>query len=181
MIRRPPRSTPLYSSAASDVYKRQGQRHAVGVAAAAVGDVFHVGGLRGGILRESSSPSGRWGSPLLSHPCSARGCRSSSSLRRNGRATLVWCGCRSRLRAGGWQRNGAYAVIGIGATIPSSGLCRVQATARLELRDSRQPARHSLISFQGHTVPVKGDRDGTVVQRFVHAQAHARRVAGRVC
>src|SRR5674476_1620763 len=25
MIRRPPRSTPLYSSAASDVYKRQGQ------------------------------------------------------------------------------------------------------------------------------------------------------------
>src|SRR5660397_282947 len=27
MIRRPPRSTPLYSSAASDVYKRQGHRH----------------------------------------------------------------------------------------------------------------------------------------------------------
>src|SRR5665647_1578132 len=27
MIRRPPRSTPLYSSAASDVYKRQGQEH----------------------------------------------------------------------------------------------------------------------------------------------------------
>src|SRR5660397_216978 len=26
MIRRPPRSTPLYSSAASDVYKRQAQR-----------------------------------------------------------------------------------------------------------------------------------------------------------
>src|SRR5660398_146410 len=26
MIRRPPRSTPLYSSAASDVYKRQGAR-----------------------------------------------------------------------------------------------------------------------------------------------------------
>src|SRR5450759_500245 len=26
MIRRPPRSTPLYSSAASDVYKRQGLR-----------------------------------------------------------------------------------------------------------------------------------------------------------
>ena len=25
MIRRPPRSTPLYSSAASDVYKRQGR------------------------------------------------------------------------------------------------------------------------------------------------------------
>src|SRR5660397_294590 len=31
MIRRPPRSTPLYSSAASDVYKRQG----MGLAAAA--------------------------------------------------------------------------------------------------------------------------------------------------
>src|SRR5660397_1360 len=29
MIRRPPRSTPLYSSAASDVYKRQGVEHAV--------------------------------------------------------------------------------------------------------------------------------------------------------
>src|SRR5660397_60631 len=28
MIRRPPRSTPLYSSAASDVYKRQGIVHA---------------------------------------------------------------------------------------------------------------------------------------------------------
>src|SRR5660397_256458 len=28
MIRRPPRSTPLYSSAASDVYKRQGVRRA---------------------------------------------------------------------------------------------------------------------------------------------------------
>src|SRR5660397_59683 len=28
MIRRPPRSTPLYSSAASDVYKRQGRRRA---------------------------------------------------------------------------------------------------------------------------------------------------------
>ena len=27
MIRRPPRSTPLYSSAASDVYKRQGHHH----------------------------------------------------------------------------------------------------------------------------------------------------------
>src|SRR5660398_305616 len=30
MIRRPPRSTPLYSSAASDVYKRQGSRDQVG-------------------------------------------------------------------------------------------------------------------------------------------------------
>ena len=29
------------------------------------------------------------------------------------------------------------------ATIPSSGLCRVQATVRLKSRDSRQPARHS--------------------------------------
>src|SRR5660398_189257 len=31
MIRRPPRSTPLYSSAASDVYKRQ-EQHVIGVA-----------------------------------------------------------------------------------------------------------------------------------------------------
>src|SRR5660398_61437 len=31
MIRRPPRSTPLYSSAASDVYKRQAVEHADGV------------------------------------------------------------------------------------------------------------------------------------------------------
>src|SRR5665647_3738044 len=30
MIRRPPRSTPLYSSAASDVYKRQAVDHAMG-------------------------------------------------------------------------------------------------------------------------------------------------------
>ena len=29
MIRRPPRSTPLYSSAASDVYKRQGYIHPI--------------------------------------------------------------------------------------------------------------------------------------------------------
>src|SRR5674476_420746 len=31
MIRRPPRSTPLYSSAASDVYKRQGGSNAIGL------------------------------------------------------------------------------------------------------------------------------------------------------
>ena len=40
MIRRPPRSTPLYSSAASDVYKRQGWFHAGWSSAAVVAPAF---------------------------------------------------------------------------------------------------------------------------------------------
>src|SRR5660397_204099 len=43
MIRRPPRSTPLYSSAASDVYKRQ----AVQVVHCPVDRVDHPGDVRG--------------------------------------------------------------------------------------------------------------------------------------
>src|SRR5665647_1602710 len=41
MIRRPPRSTPLDSSAASDVYKRQGPDHKVHVGAETAGWFTH--------------------------------------------------------------------------------------------------------------------------------------------
>src|SRR5450759_223268 len=45
MIRRPPRSTPLYSSAASDVYKRQGKaRVADGAHGKKIAPVLRVGG-----------------------------------------------------------------------------------------------------------------------------------------
>src|SRR5660398_136062 len=45
MIRRPPRSTPLYSSAASDVYKRQVQRAVVGGPGAGDVERLEVGGV----------------------------------------------------------------------------------------------------------------------------------------
>ena len=44
MIRRPPRSTPLYSSAASDVYKRQTMNPTalIGTSNEAVGKIIHL-------------------------------------------------------------------------------------------------------------------------------------------
>src|SRR5660398_322070 len=57
MIRRPPRSTPLYSSAASDVYKRQTRRTLPGL------DMYVVG------IRKVTDPSGsvhRWSMAVVS-------------------------------------------------------------------------------------------------------------------
>src|SRR5450759_3080456 len=55
MTRRPPISTPLYSSAASDVYKRQGWQRACGTLSAAAPNVVGMQGVQG-TLDELGTP-----------------------------------------------------------------------------------------------------------------------------
>src|SRR5660397_79012 len=77
MIRRPPRSTPLYSSAASDVYKRQGQamgtRSDVDIVEG--GATLHVGDAGVGVHSDLTHPG------EVGDDCSVRGAEAGHAVR----------------------------------------------------------------------------------------------------